>query len=85
MSSRTDLRFGSLRNDKQNATERKSKWDKPEGDVGLNQTQHLLGSLGGLDEDTIVDLQQPQKLQDLAGLGRDVVNTEMVSDTIENR
>lgn len=42
---------------------------------GLHNLQHLGGSLGGLDEDTVVDLKQTEKLEGLAGLGRHLVDT----------
>lgn len=45
------------------------------GNVGVDNGQHLLGSLGELDEGTRVDLEQTQKLEDLAGLGGDLVDT----------
>ena len=35
----------------------------------------MLGSLGDLDEDTVVDLEQSEELEDLAGLGRHLVDT----------
>lgn len=46
------------------------------GDVGVDNGQHLLGSLGKADEDTVVDLQQTEQLEDLAGLRSDLVDTE---------
>ena len=45
------------------------------GDVGVDNSQHLLGGLGETDEDTVVDLEQTEKLQDLTGLGSDLVDT----------
>lgn len=45
------------------------------GDVRLDKLQHVGGRLGDLDEDTIVDLQQAQELQDLAGFRRNFVDT----------
>ena len=45
------------------------------GDVGVDNSQHLLGGLGETDEDTVVDLEQTEKLQDLTGLGSDFVDT----------
>lgn len=45
------------------------------GDVGLNAEEHLGGRLGDLDEDTVVDLEETEELQDLAGLGGNVVDT----------
>ena len=45
------------------------------GDVGVDNGQHLLGGLGQTDEDTVVDLQQTEELQDLAGLRSDLVDT----------
>ena len=47
----------------------------PVSDVRLNQAEHLLGSFGDLNEDTIVDLQKAEELQDLAGLGGNLVDT----------
>lgn len=45
------------------------------GDVGVDDGQHLLGGLGQADEGTAVDLEQTEQLQDLAGLGSDLVDT----------
>lgn len=45
------------------------------GNVGVDNGQHLLGSLGQADEGTAVDLQQTEQLEDLAGLGSDLVDT----------
>jgi hypothetical protein len=45
------------------------------GDVRVDDGQHLLGSLGETDEGTRVDLEQTQELEDLAGLGGDLVDT----------
>lgn len=50
--------------------------DEPVGDVGLDEEEHLGGGLGDLDEDTVVDLEETEELQDLAGLGGNVVDTE---------
>ena len=43
--------------------------------VGVDDGQHLLGSLGQADEGTAVDVEQTQQLEDLAGLGSDLVDT----------
>jgi hypothetical protein len=45
------------------------------GDPGLDDLQHLKGSLGETDEDTVVDLKKTEELEDLAGLGGDLVDT----------
>lgn len=45
------------------------------GDPGLDNLDHLLGSLGNADKHAVVDLQKTQDLQSLAGLGRDFVDT----------
>jgi hypothetical protein len=45
------------------------------GNVGVDDGQHLLGSLGETDEGTAVDLEQTEQLEDLAGLGSDLVDT----------
>lgn len=44
-------------------------------DEGLDDLQHLNGSLGELDEDTIVDLEKTEELQGLALLGVNLVDT----------
>jgi hypothetical protein len=44
-------------------------------DVGLDQLKHLSGSVGETEEDTVVDLEKTEQLEDLAGLGSDVVDT----------
>lgn len=41
----------------------------------LDDLQHLGGGLGGLDEDTVVDLEKTEELQGLAGLGGHLVDT----------
>ena len=43
--------------------------------TGYNRHEHLDGSLGQLDEDTIVDLEETQKLEGLALLGVNLVDT----------
>lgn len=45
------------------------------GNPGLDDLDHLGGGLGELDEDTVVDLEQTEQLEDLAGLGGDLVDT----------
>lgn len=45
------------------------------GNVGINDAEHVDGSLGELDKDTVVDLVQAQELQNLAGLGAELVDT----------
>jgi hypothetical protein len=47
----------------------------PVGDVWFDETKHLLGSLGNPDEDSVVDLQQSEELEDLSGLGGDLGDT----------
>jgi hypothetical protein len=37
--------------------------------IWLNETEHLLGRLCNLDEDTIVDLEKTGELKDFAGFG----------------
>lgn len=44
-------------------------------DPGLDNLEHLSGGLGDLDEDTVVDLQKTEELEDLAGLGGHLVDT----------
>jgi hypothetical protein len=45
------------------------------GNVGVDDGQHLLSSLGETNESARVDLEQTQKLEDLAGLGSNLVDT----------
>src|SRR5438132_5232250 len=45
------------------------------GNVGLNQLEHLSGSVGETEEDTVVDLEKTEQLENLAGLGSNVVDT----------
>jgi hypothetical protein len=42
---------------------------------GLDNAEHLDGSLGKLDEDSVVDLKKTEQLEDLAGLGGNLVDT----------
>jgi len=45
------------------------------GDPWLNDLEHLKGSLGHADKDTVVDLKETEKLEDLAWLRGDLVDT----------
>jgi hypothetical protein len=45
------------------------------GDEGLDDLEHLGGGLGQLDEDAVVDLEETEKLEGLALLGVDLVDT----------
>lgn len=45
------------------------------GNPRLDDLDHLGGGLGDTDEDTVVDLDETEELQNLAGLGRDLVDT----------
>lgn len=45
------------------------------GDPGLNDLEHLSDGLGDLQEDTVVDLEKTEQLEDLAGLGGHLVDT----------
>lgn len=47
----------------------------PVCDIGFDEAEHLLGGPSHLDEDTIVDLEETEKLEDLARFGRDLVDT----------
>ena len=47
----------------------------PVGDVWLDETEHLLSGPGDLDEYAVVDLEKAEELEDLAGLGRNLVDT----------
>ena len=48
----------------------------PIRNVRLNQAEHLLGRPCNLDEDTIVNLEQAEELQNFSGFGCDLINTE---------
>ena len=50
--------------------------DAPVSNIRLNQTEHLLGRLRDLNENTVVDLEKTEELKNFAGLRRDVVDTE---------
>ena len=45
------------------------------GNPGLDDLDHLSGGLGDTDENTIVDLEKTEELEDLAGLGGNLVDT----------
>lgn len=45
------------------------------GNVWVDDGQHLLSGLGQLDENTVVDLEKSEKLEDLARLGGNLVDT----------
>lgn len=45
------------------------------GNVWIDDSKHLLCSLGEADEDTIVDLEKSEELQDLSWLRGDLVDT----------
>jgi hypothetical protein len=45
------------------------------GDPRLDNLDHLGGGLGDTDEDTVVDLEETEELEDLARLGGDLVDT----------
>jgi hypothetical protein len=53
------------------------------GDERLDELQHLGGGLGDLDKDAVVDLEQAEELEDLAGLGRHVVDTAEADDKVD--
>jgi len=48
----------------------------PIGDIGLDESQHLFGCFGHLDEYTVVDLEETKELEDLFRLGCEVVDTK---------
>lgn len=47
----------------------------PVGDVGFHDLEHFGGRFGEPDEDPVIDLEEPQQLEDLAGFGGDFVDT----------
>jgi hypothetical protein len=51
------------------------------GDPRLDNLDHLGGGLGDTDEDTVVDLEETEELEDLARLGGDLVDTIWMSAT----
>lgn len=54
------------------------------GDVGLDHEEHLRRGLGDLDKHTVVDLEETEELQDLLGLGGNVVDTAAPSAAPDN-
>ena len=71
--------MGSLQWEYEHWSKKRGMRDAPVGDVGLNKTEHLLGRLRDLNKHTVVDLQETEELQDLAGLGCNLVDTVMPS------
>ena len=57
----------------------------PVGDEGLNDLEHLRGGLGEANEDTVVDLEETEKLQCLTLLWVDLVDTLNADDEDEAR
>jgi len=55
------------------------------GDPGLDDLEHLSGGLGDLDEDAVVDLEKTEELEDLAGLGGNLVDTLDTDDEDQAR
>lgn len=49
------------------------------GDVWADESEHLRGGLGDSDEDTVVDLEESEELQDLLWLGGNLGDTKIVS------
>lgn len=47
----------------------------PIGDVGLDDLEHFLGCFGEFDEDSVIDLEETEKLQYFSGLGSNLVDT----------
>ena len=70
------LQVGLPGSDNEDNTNNRNVHNAPVSDIGLNQTEHLLGRLRDLDEDTIVDLKETEELEDFAGLRCNVVDTE---------
>jgi hypothetical protein len=55
------------------------------GNPWLNNLKHLKGSFGHANEDTVVDLEKTEKLEDLARLRCDLVDTKyIVSSSLQN-
>ncbi len=50
------------------------------GDVGLDDLEHFRGGFGEADEDAVVDLEEAQELEDLAGFGSDFVDTARICE-----
>lgn len=53
------------------------------GDVGLNEAEHLLGGLGHANEDTVVDLEEAEELEDLLGLGGKLGDTLKTNNEVD--
>ena len=48
------------------------------GNVGLDNLEHFRGSFRKADEDAVVDLEETEELEDFAGFGGDLVDTEFL-------
>ena len=57
----------------------------PISDIWFNETEHLLRRLRHLHEHTVVNLEQPEQLEDLARLGCDFVDTTDTDDEVDLR
>jgi hypothetical protein len=55
------------------------------GDVRVDNGEHFLGSLGELDKDTVVDLKETEKLENLARFGSDLVDTVLISKKLNSK
>lgn len=55
------------------------------GNVGPNEAEHLLGGLSHADKDTVVDLEEAEKLEDLLGLGGNLGDTLEADDKVDLR
>jgi hypothetical protein len=55
------------------------------GNPGFDNLEHLEGGLCQADEDTIVDLEEAEELEDLARLRRNLVDTVMVNKRLRNK
>lgn len=52
------------------------------GDVGFTDTEHVNSGFVKLNKHTIIDLLQPEKLENLAHFGGNFVHTETNSNTV---
>ena len=62
-----------------------SKHNQPVGNIRFHQPQHLLRCPGHLDKHAVVDLKETEELKDLAGFGRDSIDTTNTDDEVNFR
>ena len=52
------------------------------GDVRLDDLEHFRGGFGEADEDAVINLEEAEELEDFAGFGGDLIDTEILMLTV---